>query len=136
MFLIVFLGGFVSINSSNPFAPPLIQPNLLDTEFDVAALREGVRAAHRFAAAPVWADYILAPVNNATTDAEIEAFLRSSVGTLFHPVGTAAMTPKNAGFGVVDPDLTVKGVAALRIVDASVLVSLFNALLQTCISAE
>ncbi|PPR01666.1 hypothetical protein CVT26_013107 [Gymnopilus dilepis] len=113
--------GFVSINSSNPFAPPLIQPNLLDTEFDVAALREGVRAAHRFAAAPVWADYILAPVNNATTDTEIEAFLRSSVGTLFHPVGTAAMTPKNAGFGVVDPDLTVKGVAALRIVDASVL---------------
>lgn len=33
------------------------------------------------------------------------------------------MTPKNAGFGVVDPDLTVKAVTGLRIVDASVLVS-------------
>ncbi|KAF8875348.1 alcohol oxidase [Gymnopilus junonius] len=113
--------GFVTINSSNPFAPPLIQPNLLASAFDIAALREGVKAAHRFAAAPAWKNYIIAPLSNATTDDEIEAFLRTAAGTIFHPIGTAAMTPKNAGFGVVDPDLTVKAVAGLRIVDASVL---------------
>lgn len=38
-----------------------------------------------------------------------------------HALGTAAMSPKNANYGVVDPDLRVKGAAGLRIVDASVL---------------
>jgi choline dehydrogenase-like flavoprotein len=42
---------------------------------------------------------------------------------VFHPTGTAAMSPKGADWGVVDPDLKVKGVEGLRIVDGSVLVS-------------
>jgi choline dehydrogenase len=42
---------------------------------------------------------------------------------VFHPTGTAAMSPKGAHWGVVDPDLKVKGVEGLRIVDGSVLVS-------------
>ncbi|KAF9536329.1 hypothetical protein CPC08DRAFT_652173, partial [Agrocybe pediades] len=65
--------------------------------------------------------YIATSVTNATTDAELEAFVRSTTSTLFHPVGTAAMSAKDAGYGVVDPDLRVKGVDGLRIVDASVL---------------
>jgi len=42
-----------------------------------------------------------------------------------HAVGTASMSPKGASWGVVDPDLTVKKVQGLRIVDASVLASTF-----------
>jgi len=103
---------------------------MLDTDFDVAGMIEAVRSVRRFVAAPAWDNYIIAPVNNATTDAELEALIRSTTSTLFHPVGSAAMTAKNASFGVVDPDLRVKGANGLRIVDASVIVSLF--MCSTC----
>ncbi|KAF8959623.1 hypothetical protein BDZ97DRAFT_1906142 [Flammula alnicola] len=112
--------GSVTINSANPFDAPVIDINFLATDFDVAGVREAVRTARRFTAAPAFANYTTSNVINATTDAEIDAYVRANVGTLFHPVGTAAMSPKNSGFGVVDPDLRVKGVVGLRIVDASV----------------
>lgn len=49
--------------------------------------------------------------------------MRAGASSVFHPTGTAAMSPKGADWGVVDPDLKVKGVEGLRIVDGSVLVS-------------
>ena len=61
---------------------------------------------------------------NATTDALLDEFIRNNAGTAAHPVGTASMSSRNASYGVVDPDLKVKGVGGLRIVDASVLVRL------------
>jgi choline dehydrogenase-like flavoprotein len=65
-------------------------------------------------------------LNNTTmagTDEELDEYVRANSATIFHPVGTAAMSPKGAEWGVVDPDLKVKGVKGLRVVDASVLVS-------------
>ena len=56
------------------------------------------------------------------TPAEIAAYIRENAATIFHPVGTASMTPRGASWGVVDPDLVAKGISGLRIVDASVLV--------------
>ncbi|KAF8194676.1 aryl-alcohol oxidase [Pholiota molesta] len=112
--------GTVTITSSDPFHAPAIDPNFLSTEYDIQALREAVRTAHRFVAAPAWANYTLGPVSNATTDAAIDAVVRATAGTLFHPVGTAAMSAKHAGYGVVDPDLRVKGVIGLRVIDNSV----------------
>ncbi|GLB40800.1 putative aryl-alcohol oxidase [Lyophyllum shimeji] len=84
-------------------------------------MREAIRAARRFAAAPVWAGYIVASTNNATTDAELDQFIRENASSFFHPVGTCGMSPRGAGYGVVDPDLRVKGVRGVRVVDASVL---------------
>jgi choline dehydrogenase-like flavoprotein len=119
-------GGSVSLNSSNPFDAPLIDPALLTSEFDVRALREAVKMARQFVTAPVWAGYILnevGPLANATTDAELDAVLRASAGTASHLVGTAGMSARDATYGVVDPDLLLKGAQGLRIIDASVLVS-------------
>ncbi|KDR85769.1 hypothetical protein GALMADRAFT_218865 [Galerina marginata CBS 339.88] len=113
--------GSVTINSSNPFDPPLINPNILASEFDMFAMREAIRSARRFISAPAWSNYTIARVSNATSDDELDTFIRSSAGTLFHPVGTAGMSPKGADYGVVDPDLRVKKVEGLRIVDASVI---------------
>ena len=70
----------------------------------------------------MWSDYIIRLVDTATTDEELDQFIRSSTITVSHGVGTAAMSPKGAEYGVVDPDLRVKRVRGLRIVDASVLV--------------
>lgn len=120
--------GSVTLNSTNPFAPPVIDPGLLRDEFDRVVLREAIKLAIQFTQAPVWSDYVIGPTGglaialNATTnlDGAIDQYVTNHTGTIWHPVGTASMSPVGAPWGVVDPDLKVKKVTGLRIVDASV----------------
>ena len=89
---------------------------------------EIMKDAQRFITAPAWNGYTMAPFGdlaNATTDAELAQYARKFGVTINHSVGTARMSPLGADYGVVDPDLLVKGVTGLRIVDASILVSKF-----------
>lgn len=92
-------------------------------EVDVLVLREAIRAGRRFLSAPAWSDYIISSFTNATTDEELDAFIHQNALSNAHPVSTAMMTAYNADWGVVNPDLKVKGVRGLRIVDASIFVS-------------
>lgn len=90
-------------------------------------MKEAVKAVQRFTSANAWKNYILSPFGalaTATTDTAIESFIRNNAGTVFHPVGTASMSPKGTKWGVVDLDLKVKGTEGLRIVDASIMVRL------------
>ncbi|KAJ7693362.1 alcohol oxidase, partial [Mycena rosella] len=114
--------GSLTLNSSNPFDPPLINPNLLGAELDILIMREAIRSAQRFLEAPSWAEYIISPisVNTTASNSELDAYIADHSTTLDHPVGTAAMSARGAEYGVVDPDLIVKGLGGLRIVDASV----------------
>ncbi|KAF7341984.1 Aryl-alcohol oxidase-like protein [Mycena venus] len=118
--------GSVRLTSSDPFARPLIDVASLTTDFDIFGLREAVKMTHRFLNATAWQGYILGPaamtnLSIGASDAEIETYLRANAAPNGHIVGTASMSPKGAQYGVVDPDLTVKGVKGLRVVDASVL---------------
>ncbi|KAJ7693354.1 aryl-alcohol oxidase-like protein [Mycena rosella] len=113
--------GSITLNSSDPFASPLIDPALLSSDFDLFVMREAVKSVQRFVAARAWDGYIIASLINGTTDAELDAYIRSESSSEYHPVGTAAMSPWGARYGVVDPDLRVKGLTGLRVVDASVL---------------
>ncbi|KAF9465296.1 aryl-alcohol oxidase-like protein [Collybia nuda] len=113
--------GSVELATNNPFDLPKINPNLMAADLDLLLMREAIHSVRRFAKAPVWKDYIIAAVDTAETDAELEQFIRSTAQTVSHAVGTSAMSPRGAGYGVVDPDLRVKKVAGLRVVDASVL---------------
>ncbi|TFK34074.1 hypothetical protein BDQ12DRAFT_715549 [Crucibulum laeve] len=122
--------GSVSISSSNPFANPIINPNYLNTSFDIFALVEAVKTARRFINSDSWIGFVeeeYGSSEDAKTDAEIEKLIRDTAGSVFHAVGTAAMSSKNARWGVVDPSLLVKGANGLRIVDASVLPFVPNA---------
>ncbi|KAJ6475749.1 pyranose dehydrogenase [Mycena vitilis] len=117
--------GSVTINSSNPFDSPIIDVGFLQSEIDIFTLRQGVRKLLRFVQAPTWKDYIIAPIvdlENLSDDA-LDQFIRNTAQSSDHLVGTAAMSAKDARYGVVNPDLLVKGAAGLRIIDASVLVS-------------
>ncbi|KAJ6509684.1 aryl-alcohol oxidase precursor [Mycena vulgaris] len=115
--------GSITLSSGDPFAAPRIDPGLLASEFDVLALSDAVKLVHKFVSAPVWRGYLVAPTVDLAgmSQAELEANIRDSVQPGSHIVGTASMSPRGAHYGVVDPDLRVKGIAGLSVIDASVL---------------
>ena len=118
------------LNTSDPFTAPLIDPGFYTSDIDFKIMKFGIRSVQRFLTATAWKDYIIEPVNGANnttagTDADLEEYVRSNTITVFHPTGTSSLSPVGADWGVVDPDLRVKGVSGLRIVDLSVLVSAF-----------
>lgn len=125
--------GSVSLNASfpgsrpNPFQPPIIDAGLLLSATDVPLMREAIRSILRLASAPAWRRYIISPVNPSqpsysASNAEIESYIRENSRSAYHVVGTASMSPKDGKEGLTDPDLTLKRVSGVRIVDASVLV--------------
>ncbi|KAJ7441276.1 aryl-alcohol-oxidase from pleurotus Eryingii [Mycena galericulata] len=118
-----FLGGSVTLNSSDPLSDPLIDLNFFDSEVDFFIMREAIRSLLRFASQPQWADYVISPisVNSTSTDAELDDYVRDNASPFYHAAGTASMSPMDADWGVVDPDLRVKGLTGLRIVDLSVM---------------
>ncbi|EAU86932.2 aryl-alcohol oxidase [Coprinopsis cinerea okayama7 len=115
--------GSVKLNSTNIYDSPLIDLGLMKSGFDWYGLREAVRASRRFFAAPAWQDYqlTLLPPFDTDNDEQLDEGIRDLVTGALHPVGSASMSPKGAQWGVVDPDLRVKKVRGLRIVDASVM---------------
>ncbi|KAG6917039.1 hypothetical protein DXG01_004091 [Tephrocybe rancida] len=116
--------GSIKLQSNNPFDAPLIDPGLLKTDFDKLVMREAIKSAMKFASAPVWSSYIVGAASGLTgteTDAQFDSYTAANAGTLFHPVGTASMSKKGASTGVVDPNLKLKKVQGVRVVDASVL---------------
>lgn len=113
--------GTVGLNSSDPAAPPRIDPNFLDDDRDIAVLRAGVRLSHRIAGASPLADY--APEDrhpvDLNDDAALDELIRDRADTVYHPVGTCRMG--NDAESVVDPMLKVREVDGLWIADASIM---------------
>ena len=110
--------GTSHIQSADPEAHPAIRPNYLATEDDRATAIRAVRITRDIVAQPALARYRPTEIRPGPGEQSDEALIRA-IGdiatTIFHPVGTAAMG------SVVDERLRVKGVDALRIVDASIM---------------
>ncbi|KAF9005524.1 aryl-alcohol oxidase [Cyathus striatus] len=118
--------GHVTISSNNPLDEPTIDAGFLTHEYDMLVAIEVIKYIRKFFTAPVWKDILVAPYHptqDEVTDDQIEAYIRQSAIAASHGAGTAAMSPKGAGYGVVDPDLNVKGTSGLRVVDGSVIPS-------------
>ncbi|PYH40696.1 GMC family oxidoreductase [Aspergillus saccharolyticus JOP 1030-1] len=115
--------GNVTLQSADTADLPLIQPNWLATQTDqevAVAMFKRMRAAFQSAAmAPVvlGAEYFPGP--QTQTDAQILAFIRENVMTLWHAAGTCKMGVASDEMAVVDPQARVYGVQGLRVVDAS-----------------
>jgi choline dehydrogenase len=116
--------GSVELASADPRADPIIDPQYLTAEPDLRVLREGIKRAREIAqAAPfdpirgreVW------PGEDVRTDEAIEAHVRETAHTVYHPVGTCKMGPADDEQAVVDPQLRVHGVRGLRVADASIM---------------
>ena len=92
-------------------------------------MREAVRIGRRVAEQPALDAYRvaeLAPGPSVESDAEIDAWVRATAETIYHPVGTCKMGTADDPQAVVDPELRVRGIAGLRVVDASVMPSLVS----------
>lgn len=114
--------GEIRLASPDPMAPPAIDPNILATPGDMALGRAAIRAVRQiFAQAPFdpMRGDELAPGISRQSDDELDAYLRETAISDIHAVGTCRMG-HDAG-AVVDPQLRVRGVGALRVVDASVM---------------
>jgi choline dehydrogenase/4-pyridoxate dehydrogenase len=121
--------GRLSLASSDPAAPIRIQQNFMSTEREWRTLRAGFRLFREIMAKPNMAPFIeseLVPGSTATSDAEIDAHIRHTAITLHHPLGTCKMGGASDAAAVVDPELRVRGVEGLRVVDASVMPDLIS----------
>ena len=118
--------GSISIVSPDALVAPAIRPNALSSEADVAEVFEGAKLLRRIAGAQPLAQVIEAELQPGTalrTEAELLEDFRRRAGSVFHACGTCAMGP-DPRRAVVDHQLRVHGIEALRVVDASVFPSL------------
>jgi 4-pyridoxate dehydrogenase len=126
--------GEILLRSADPRQPPRIVYNFFSAPDDLPRLRAGFKIAREVAYQKPMAPYRGAetsPGAGVKTDAEIDAFIRRSAITAHHPCATCAM-----GIGpdaVTDPQLRVRGVERLRVVDASVMPDLVSAHINACV---
>jgi choline dehydrogenase len=118
--------GRLKLASTDPRHRPLIDPGYLsDAEGrDLARLLRGVKMAREFVAAKPMAAIChgeMEPGPHARGDADLLLYIQNTVSTIYHPVGTCAMGGPVRTASVVDPELRVRGVQNLRVVDASVM---------------
>lgn len=119
--------GTVQIRSADPQAAPAIAPNYLSTDEDRRIAAESLRLTRRIVAQPALAPYKpeeFKPGPQYQSDEELARLAGDIATTIFHPVGTCKMGRADDALAVVDSRLRVRGVARLRVIDASVMPSI------------
>jgi len=117
--------GVVRLASSDPRVAPRVDPQILGHPDDLAPLLRGLQLVRRLCAAPAFAPYRateVRPGRHARSEPELVAYIRQAAATAHHPVGSCRMGVD--AMAVVDPQLRVRGVAGLRVVDASIFPSI------------
>ena len=114
--------GDIRLASADPMEPPVIDPGYLTAESDLRGLMAGLRIAEQVYDTAALRPYIgapMAPWPGHVDDTKLATFIREHAQTAYHPVGTCRMGSDDAA--VVDSELRVRGLEALRVVDASVM---------------
>ena len=119
--------GQVFLKSDDPLADPGIDPRFLSDDRDLNLLIKGAKITRQVLQAPPLVKYQKSEmfgITDGMTDSEWEYHIRSRADTIYHPVGTCKMGTDD--MAVVDPQLRVRGLEGLRVVDASVMPTLVS----------
>lgn len=119
--------GFVHATSADILNAPKIQFNYLQTEEDKQGFRDALRLTRGIMSQPAMQAYseeVISPRDDVETDEQIDDFVANAVDSAYHPCGTCKMGSDDAA--VVDAELKVRGIANLRVVDASVFPHITN----------
>ncbi|PWT85194.1 MAG: choline dehydrogenase, partial [Proteobacteria bacterium] len=119
--------GYVRIGSADARAHPAIRYNYLSTPDDQRVAIDSIRLTRRIVAAPALARFApeeFMPGGGADADDALLAAARETAGTVYHPVGTCKMGQD--AMAVVDERLHVRGIAGLRVIDASIMPNLVS----------
>ncbi len=114
--------GTIRIRSNDPTVAPAIDPRYFSDSEDLRVLRAGIRLSREIFAQKAYDDFRgneYAPGAGATSDADLDAYIRTNANTLYHPLGTCKMGSDE--MAVVDTALRVRGIDGLRVIDASVM---------------
>jgi choline dehydrogenase len=113
--------GTLHIQSREPLQQAAMDPKYLSHEADAQLFVEGIRCARRIAQMPALKPLVVRetrPGPEVQDDAALVDYMRETIQTSWHMVGTCKMGMD--AMAVVDPELRVRGVAALRVIDSSV----------------
>jgi choline dehydrogenase len=121
--------GRISLKSSDPRAAPRIAFNYMSHADDWVEMRACVRLTREILLQPAFDPYRgreIQPGDDVTSDAMIDAFVRSKAESAYHPSGTCKMGRTDDPTAVVDPETRVIGISGLRVVDASIMPQITN----------
>ncbi len=115
--------GTVTLRSADPVAPPKILFNYMSEDSDWEDFRASIRLTREIFAQDAMKPYVkgeIQPGAAATSDADLNDFIREHVESAYHPCGTMKMGRRDDPMAVVDPECRVIGVEGLRVVDSSI----------------
>jgi choline dehydrogenase-like flavoprotein len=117
--------GTVTLAGRDPELAPIVDPNYLGDDRDMATMVRGFEIARQIGTAPsleAWRAEEIAPGPSVDDEESLRGFIRATTSSYYHPVGTCAVG--ETAESVVDSALRVHGIKGLRVVDASVMPSL------------
>jgi choline dehydrogenase len=121
------LPSLLRLRSTDPREPPAIFANYLAHPADLHRLVEGTKVVRQISKTQALAPFYAQeeePGQQVQNDAEIAEYIRNTVQTCYHPVGTCKMGRDE--MAVVDEQLRVHGIKGLRVVDASIMPTIVN----------
>jgi len=119
--------GAVSILSPDPKVRPVVDPNYMANNADMEVAVEGFKIMRKVFAAPAFRHLLKdeqLPGPSVQTDEEIRDFIRKWGKTDYHPVGSCKMGVDE--LAVVDPQLKVRGLEGLRVIDSSIMPTIIS----------
>jgi choline dehydrogenase len=122
--------GWVRAKSPDPYQKPIIQPNYLTEDLDRQVTIKAMKLARKLMTTPAMQPYLdgeAYPGTHVQSDDELLDAARQWGSTTYHLMGTCRMGPSTDPTAVVDDELRVHGIHALRVIDASIMPAMLSA---------